>query len=52
LGTAALWGVVLGEGTVKKGGGAGREKSNVYPGELFCFYDKDDSICFPLGMEI
>lgn len=34
MGTAALWGVVLGEGTVKKGGVAGREKSNVYPGEL------------------
>lgn len=22
------------------------------PGELFCFYGKEDSICFPLGMEI
>lgn len=52
LGIVVLWGVVLGEGIVKKGGGVGREKSNVYFGEFFCFYDKDDSICFFLGMEI
>lgn len=38
MGTAALWVGVLGKGTVRKGGGAGREKSDVYPGELFYFF--------------